>query len=63
MISAVTNAITGHDLTRSAIDAGFATPSHFSESFREMVGLPATEMLHAGIHFDLGTKTIPPGSV
>ncbi|MFF5034547.1 hypothetical protein [Nocardia salmonicida] len=39
------------------------TPSHFSESFREMVGLPATEMLHAGIHFDLGTKTIPPGSV
>ncbi|MEV0548444.1 AraC family transcriptional regulator [Nocardia salmonicida] len=63
MISAVTNAITGHDLTRSAIDAGFATPSHFSESFREMVGLPATKMLHAGIHFDLGTRIIPPRSV
>lgn len=61
MISAVTGAITGYDLTRSALDAGFATPSHFSESFREMLGLPATKMLHAGIHFDLGTGVVQRG--
>ncbi|MFE1592665.1 helix-turn-helix domain-containing protein [Nocardia sp. NPDC058705] len=60
MVSAITNAVNGHDLTRSAIDAGFATPSHFSESFRAMIGLPATKMLGAGIHFDLGPRIIAP---
>ncbi|MGW6422645.1 helix-turn-helix domain-containing protein [Nocardia sp. NPDC055053] len=54
MISAVSSAVAGHDLTRSALDAGFATPSHFSESFRDMIGLSATTMLRAGIRFDLG---------
>ncbi|WP_336623365.1 helix-turn-helix domain-containing protein [Nocardia mangyaensis] len=57
MVTAITHAVNGHDLTRSAIDAGFATPSHFSESFRAMIGLPATTMLGAGIHFDLGSAS------
>ncbi|MFJ2664575.1 helix-turn-helix domain-containing protein [Nocardia fluminea] len=61
MVTAITNAVNGHDLTRSAIDAGFATPSHFSESFRAMIGLPATTMLGAGIHFDLGTGAVQRG--
>lgn len=57
MISVVRGAIGGHDLTRSAIDAGFATPSHFSETFRGMIGLPATTVLRAGIRFDVGART------
>lgn len=56
MIHTVRGAVTGHDLTRSALDAGFATPSHFSETFRDMIGLSATKMLRAGIRFDLGTS-------
>lgn len=57
IIRTVRSAVAGHDLTRAAIDAGFATPSHFSENFRDMIGLSATEMLRAGIRFDLGTGT------
>lgn len=38
---------------------GFATPSHFSETFRDMIGLSATDMLRAGIRFDLGTDPAP----
>lgn len=56
MIHTVRGAAAGHDLTRSALDAGFATPSHFSETFRDMIGLSATRMLRAGIRFDLGTS-------
>ncbi|WP_174189623.1 AraC family transcriptional regulator [Nocardia barduliensis] len=56
MTHTIRNAVTGYDLTRSAIDAGFATPSHFSETFRDMIGLSASRMLRAGIRFDLGTS-------
>ncbi|MEU4313209.1 AraC family transcriptional regulator [Nocardia sp. NPDC024068] len=59
IIRTVRNAVAGHDLTRAAIDAGFATPSHFSETFRDMIGLSATDMLRAGIRFDLGTAPAP----
>ncbi|MGV9412618.1 helix-turn-helix transcriptional regulator [Nocardia sp. NPDC003693] len=59
MARAVRGAITGADLTRSAIDAGFATPSHFSETFRDLIGLSATTMLRAGIRFDLGDAGPP----
>ncbi|MFI6432449.1 helix-turn-helix domain-containing protein [Rhodococcus oryzae] len=44
----------GRDLTRCATDAGFATPSHFSETFHHMFGLSATTLLRSGIRFDLG---------
>ncbi len=54
LVHTVAAAVSGQDLTRSAIDAGFATPSHFSETFRDMIGVPATRILRAGIHFDLG---------
>jgi AraC-like DNA-binding protein len=55
LITTIRDTVSGHDLTRSALDAGFATPSHFSETFRTMIGLSATTMLRSGIHFDLGT--------
>jgi AraC-like DNA-binding protein len=56
MIATIRDTVAGHDLTRSAIDAGFATPSHFSETFRDLIGLSATTMLRAGIRFDLGPE-------
>ncbi|SFB16055.1 transcriptional regulator, AraC family [Amycolatopsis marina] len=34
-----------HDLTRAATEAGFASPSHFSDSFRTMFGLSPTRLL------------------
>ncbi|MFC4373675.1 helix-turn-helix domain-containing protein [Nocardia halotolerans] len=46
----------GHDLTRCAIDAGFATPSHFSETVHRMFGTSLTRILRAGVRFDLGTS-------
>lgn len=55
VIHALRDAATGVDLTRCATDAGFATPSHFSETFHSMFGLSATALLRTGIRFDLGT--------
>lgn len=38
----------GSDLTTASTEAGFATPSHFSDAFHVMFGLTATEVLAAG---------------
>ncbi len=35
----------GADLTTAASEAGFASPSHFSDTFRTMFGLSATALL------------------
>ncbi|MFI6031818.1 helix-turn-helix domain-containing protein [Amycolatopsis magusensis] len=35
----------GRTLTTAAVDAGFASPGHFSDSFRTMFGLSATRLL------------------
>ncbi|NUS44306.1 MAG: helix-turn-helix transcriptional regulator [Mycobacteriaceae bacterium] len=32
----------GHDFTRAAVDAGFSSPSHFSDTFRAMFGITPT---------------------
>ncbi|MFC6881446.1 MULTISPECIES: helix-turn-helix transcriptional regulator [Actinomadura] len=34
----------GHDFTRAAADAGFASPSHFTDTFRGMFGLTPTAL-------------------
>lgn len=54
VIQTMRDAANGHDLTRSATDAGFATPSHFSETFHHMFGLSATAVLRTGLRFDFG---------
>ncbi|WP_336082701.1 helix-turn-helix domain-containing protein [Nocardia sp. SSK8] len=38
----------GADLTTAAADAGFASPSHFSDTFHAMCGLTAGSLLAAG---------------
>lgn len=38
----------GADLTTAATHAGFASPSHFSDTFHAMFGLTATDLLAAG---------------
>ncbi len=35
----------GADLTTASTDAGFASPSHFSDTFRAMFGLSATQLV------------------
>ncbi|MFC9962774.1 helix-turn-helix domain-containing protein [Nocardia ignorata] len=44
----------GHDLTRAATDAGFASPSHLSDTFRAMFGMTPTSFtaLGAELHID-----------
>jgi AraC-like DNA-binding protein len=37
------------DLTTAAADAGFASPSHFSEAFHRMFGLQPSRLLAAGV--------------
>lgn len=43
----------GHDLTRCAADAGFASPSHLSDSFRQNLGTTATTVFGSRIRFEL----------
>ncbi|MGW8654016.1 helix-turn-helix domain-containing protein, partial [Nocardia salmonicida] len=59
VIHALSDVAAGHDLTRSATDAGFATPSHFSETFHRMFGMSATAALRSGFRFDLETTPAP----
>ncbi|MGE0215857.1 helix-turn-helix domain-containing protein [Mycolicibacterium sp.] len=39
----------GHNLTRAAADAGFASPSHLADRFKATFGLTATQLLKAGV--------------
>ncbi|WP_406238918.1 helix-turn-helix domain-containing protein [Nocardia sp. NBC_01009] len=40
----------GMDLTRAATEAGFASPSHFSDTFHAIFGLTATAVIASGVH-------------
>ncbi|MFJ2836403.1 MULTISPECIES: helix-turn-helix domain-containing protein [Nocardia] len=39
----------GADLTTAAADAGFASPSHFSDTFHALFGLTAADLLGSGV--------------
>jgi AraC-like DNA-binding protein len=43
----------GHDVTRCAADAGFASPSHLSETFRRTFGLSLTALLGSQVQLDI----------
>jgi AraC-like DNA-binding protein len=53
MLHVAASVVDGHDLTRSAIDAGFASLSHFSDTFHRTFGLSATALFDAGVRFDV----------
>ncbi|WP_020665992.1 helix-turn-helix domain-containing protein [Amycolatopsis nigrescens] len=62
MLRAGTVLAGGGDLTSAAAEAGFASPSHFSDSFHAMFGLPPSRLLAAGVTIriepqNLGTAT------
>lgn len=43
----------GHTLTRCAADAGFASPSHLSDTFHRTLGTTASCVLDSRVRFDL----------
>lgn len=43
----------GSDLTTASIEAGFASPSHFSDSFRAMFGMSAAALLAGGTRIEI----------
>ncbi|SFR28335.1 AraC-type DNA-binding protein [Lentzea waywayandensis] len=51
----------GADLTRASAEAGFASPSHFSDSFHDMFGLTASTLLrrNARIVLEPGSNGAP----
>lgn len=48
MLRAATLYLERRDLTSAAMDAGFASPSHFTDSFHDMFGLAPTQLLAVG---------------
>ncbi|PRX51160.1 AraC family transcriptional regulator [Prauserella shujinwangii] len=55
MLRAGSALATGGDLTTAAAEAGFASPSHFSDSFRAMFGLAPSALLGTGVTLRVGT--------
>jgi AraC-like DNA-binding protein len=45
LLHAAKGMLAGHDLTRCAVDAGFASLSHFTDTFRRTFGLPPSTAL------------------
>ncbi|MBK1783308.1 AraC family transcriptional regulator [Prauserella cavernicola] len=54
MLRAGTLLAEGGDLTGAAVGAGFASPSHFSDSFRAMSGLAPSALLATGVDIRFG---------
>lgn len=50
----------GHDLTRAATEAGFASPSHFSDAFRALFGLTASDLLAVAGRIVVVEEHVPP---
>jgi AraC-like DNA-binding protein len=53
LLAAARGIAAGHSLTRCAADAGFASPSHLSDTFHETLGTTATTVLGSNVWFDL----------
>ncbi|MEV0108085.1 helix-turn-helix domain-containing protein [Nocardia sp. NPDC050799] len=52
--------IPGHELTRAAAEARFASPSHFSDTFRAMFGLTPTAFVRIGGELSVIERRRPP---
>lgn len=53
LLEATRGIAAGHTLTRCAADAGFASPSHLSDTFHETLGTTATTVLGSRVRFEL----------
>jgi AraC-like DNA-binding protein len=53
LLEAARGIAAGHSLTRCAADAGFASPSHLSDTFHETLGTTATTVLGSRVRFEL----------
>lgn len=53
LLEAARGIAAGHPLTRCAADAGFASPSHLSDTFHETFGTTATTVLGSRVRFEL----------
>jgi AraC-like DNA-binding protein len=65
ILRAVRGMVAGHDLTRCAADAGFASPSHFSDTFHRTFGLSPTALLSSRVQAEASDVTPggPPAAV
>ncbi|MGV0625263.1 helix-turn-helix domain-containing protein [Mycolicibacter minnesotensis] len=61
MLAVVQQLSVGADLTTAACAAGYASPSHFSSSFKTMFGLTATALLSTGATIGLLDEPGPNG--
>jgi AraC-like DNA-binding protein len=48
----------GANLTDASAEAGFASPSHFSDAFRTLFGLSATALLATGVRIAVLDATL-----
>lgn len=53
LLEATRGIAAGHTLTRCAADAGFASPSHLSDTFHETLGTTATTVLGSRVRFEV----------
>ncbi|MBS2553929.1 helix-turn-helix transcriptional regulator [Catenulispora sp. NL8] len=53
LLEAARGLAAGHNLTRCAADAGFASPSHLSDTFHETFGTTASAVLGSNVRIEL----------
>jgi AraC-like DNA-binding protein len=53
LLEAARGIAVGHSLTRCAADAGFASPSHLSDTFHETLGTTASAVLGSRVQFEV----------
>lgn len=53
MLRAAQAYVSGHDVTRCAAEAGFATPSHFTDTFHRMFGFTPTDLARMGAQLNI----------
>jgi AraC-like DNA-binding protein len=63
MLHAAKGFAAGHDLTRCAVDSGFASLSHFSKGFHSMFGLSASALLSMRVQLDVVDQASAPANL
>ncbi|MFI1920073.1 helix-turn-helix domain-containing protein [Nocardia sp. NPDC020380] len=53
MLRAAHGYLLGHDATRCAVDAGFSTPSHYTDVFHRMFGFIPTDLARMGAQLNI----------